>query len=65
MGYCRPVDPGAIVVTVGTDAEVRRTWALTPIGAQVANQMAMSSEDDALAMFNALLHAAEADTSPG
>ena len=36
---------------------------LTPQGAQVANQMAMSSEDDALAMFDALLDAAEADTS--
>ena len=28
---------------------------LTPKGAQVATQMAMSSEDDALAMFDALL----------
>jgi len=34
---------------------------LTAKGAQVATQMAMSSEDDAAAMFNALLYAAEAD----
>ena len=38
---------------------------LTPKGARVATQMAMSSEDDALAMFNALLDAAESDTSAG
>ena len=51
------------LLTVGTDAEGRETWALTPKGAQVATQMAMSSEDDALAMFDALLDAAEANTS--
>ena len=33
---------------------------LTPKGAQVARQMAMSSEADAFAMFNALLDAAAA-----
>jgi len=38
---------------------------LTPKGAQVARQIAMGSEDDALAMFSALLDAAEADTSVG
>ena len=38
---------------------------LTPTGAQVATQMAMSSEEDALAMFDALLDAAEADQSAG
>ena len=53
------------LLTVGTDAEGREMWTLSPKGAQIATQMAMSSEDDALAMFNALLHAAEADTSPG
>ena len=53
----------ADLLTVGTDAQGRETWALTPKGAQVATQMAMSSEDDALAMFDALLHAAAADTS--
>ena len=53
------------LLTVGTDAEGRETWTLSPKGAQIATQMAMSSEDDALAMFIALLHAAEADTSPG
>ena len=36
---------------------------LTPKGAQVARQMAMSSEDDAFAMFNALLDAADGDTT--
>ena len=53
------------LLTVGTDAEGRETWALTPKGAQVARQMAMSSEDAALAMFNGLLDAAAAGTSPG
>ena len=53
------------LLTVGTDAEGRETWALTPRGAQVATQMAMSSEEDAFAMFNALLDAAVAGTSPG
>ena len=47
------------LLTVGIDAQGRETWALTPKGAQVATQMAMSSEDDALAMFNALLDAAD------
>jgi hypothetical protein len=45
-------------LSVGTDAGGRETWALTPVGARVATQMAMSSKDDALAMFNALLDAA-------
>ena len=36
---------------------------LTPKGAQVATQMAMSSEDDVFAMFDALLDAAEADVA--
>jgi hypothetical protein len=44
----------ASLLTVGTDAQGRETWTLTPMGAQVANQMAMSSEDDAFAMFHAL-----------
>ena len=43
------------LLTVGTDTQGRETWALTPMGAQVAMQMAMSSEEDALAMFTALL----------
>jgi len=50
---------------VGTDAQGRETWALTPKGARVATQMAMSSEEDAFAMFDALLDAAEADQSAG
>jgi hypothetical protein len=37
---------------------------LTPKGAQVATQMAMGHEDDAAALLDALLDAAEADTSP-
>jgi hypothetical protein len=43
------------LVTVGTDAEGRETWTLTPQGAQVATQMAISSEDDAFALLDALL----------
>ena len=35
---------------------------LTPKGVQVARQMAMSSEDDAFAMFSALLDAADGET---
>ena len=37
---------------------------LTPKGAQVARQMAMSSEEDAFAMFDALLDAADGGTPP-
>jgi hypothetical protein len=47
------------LLTVGTDAQGRETWMLTPKGAQVATQMAMSHEDDAAAMLGALLDAAE------
>lgn len=36
---------------------------LTPKGVQVARQMAMSSEEDAFAMFTAVLDAAEGDAS--
>jgi hypothetical protein len=53
------------LLTVGTDAEGRETWTLTPMGARAARQMAMSSQDDAFAMLDALLDAAEADTSAG
>lgn len=49
------VDAG--LLTVGTDAEGYETWALTPKGAQVATQMAMSSGDDAAAMLDKLLDA--------
>jgi len=57
-------DPEAAgLLTVGFDAQGGETWTLTAKGAQVATQMAMSSEDDDLAMFTALLDAAEADTS--
>jgi len=40
-------------VTIGTDAEGEETWTLTAQGEQVANQMAMSSEDDAAALLEA------------
>ena len=43
------------LLTVGTDAAGRETWTLTPQGAQVATQMAISSEDDAFALLDALL----------
>jgi hypothetical protein len=35
------------LVTVGTNAHGAETWTLTPAGEQVANQMAMTPEDDA------------------
>ena len=47
------------LVTVGTDAEGQETWMLTPTGEQIALQMSMSSEDDAAALLDALLDAAE------
>ena len=49
------------ILTVGHDIEGRETWTLTPKYAQVARQMAMSSEEDAVAMFTEILDAAEAD----
>jgi hypothetical protein len=45
------------LVTIGTDAEGHETWTLTPQGAQVGRQMAMSAEDDALDLLTALLDA--------
>jgi hypothetical protein len=48
----------AALLTVGTDAQGRETWTLTPKGAQVATQMAMGHEDDAAALLDALLEAA-------
>ena len=42
------------LVTIGTD---RRTWTLTPAGEQVANQIAMSAEDDGVALLTTLLDA--------
>ena len=46
------------LVTIGTDADSRETWTLTPAGEQVANQIAMSAEDDGVALLTALLNAA-------
>jgi hypothetical protein len=46
-------------VTIGTDAEGEETWTLTPTGEQIALQLSMSSEDDAAALLEALLDAAE------
>jgi hypothetical protein len=46
------------LVTVGTDADGHETWTLTEMGAQLARQMSMSSEDDAAALLDALLEAA-------
>ena len=45
------------LLTIGTDAEGRETWTLTPTGEQVANQIAMSAEDDGVALLTALLDA--------
>jgi hypothetical protein len=43
------------LVTLGTDTDGVETWALTAMGEQVARQMAMSGEDDAAALLDALL----------
>ena len=47
------------LLTIGVDAKGRKTWALTPMGEQVANQMAMGAEDDAAALLDALLDAVD------
>jgi len=47
------------LLTIGTDAEGRGTWTLTPAGIQVARQLAMGDE----AAFNAILDAVEAGTT--
>ena len=43
------------LVTLGTDTDGVETWTLTAMGEQVARQMAMSGEDDAAALLDALL----------
>ncbi len=43
------------LVSVGRDRDGQETWALTALGEQVARQMAMSGEDDAAALLDALL----------
>lgn len=43
------------LVSVGHDADGQETWALTTLGEQVARQMAMSGEDDAATLLDALL----------
>jgi hypothetical protein len=48
----------AYQLTVGPDALGRETWTLTPIGAQLAAQMAMGHQDDAAALQDASLDAA-------
>ena len=52
---------GLLIQTVD---EGKPSLQLTPKGAQVARQMAMSSEEDAFAMFDALLDAADGGTPP-
>jgi hypothetical protein len=52
---------GSAGLLIETTEDGKPALQLTLKGAQVATQMAMSSEDDAAAMFNALLYAAEAD----
>jgi hypothetical protein len=69
----RPTDPeldaviaelvSAGLITVGTDAEGRETWTLTEMGVQVSNQMAMSGQDEGLALLEALLEDAEGGTA--
>jgi hypothetical protein len=67
----KPVDPeledilrplsaaGLVVITTDTDGADR--WTLTEQGTQVARQMVFSTEDDAAALFGALLEAAGED----
>ena len=50
---------GLLIQTVD---EGKPALQLTPKGAQVARQMALSSEDEAFEMFTALLDTAEGDT---
>ena len=45
------------VVTLGIDAEGHETWVLTPQSEQLVRQLAMSSEDDMVALLDALLAA--------
>ena len=47
---------------IETTEDGRPALQLTPKGAQVATQMAMGHEDDAAALLDALLDAAEAET---
>ena len=41
------------LLNTGVDAEGNETWTLTPMGKQVATQLALSSEDDAAALLDA------------
>jgi hypothetical protein len=51
------------LLTIGTDAESTVTWTLTHRGEQVARQMSVSSEDDALELLAALLDVTRAGTA--
>jgi hypothetical protein len=53
------------LLTIGRDAQGRESWTLTTIGSQLVRQMAMSSEDDAVAMLDALLEMCDADVTVG
>jgi hypothetical protein len=46
------------LVTISHDVDGNETWTLTPAGKQVADQIAMSAEDDGVALLTALLEAA-------
>jgi hypothetical protein len=50
---------------IETSEDGRPALQLTPKGAQVVRQMAMGHEDDAAALLDALLDAAEADPAAG
>jgi DNA-binding MarR family transcriptional regulator len=45
------------LIKTGVGADGNETWSLTPAGRQVANQLAMSSEQDAATLLSALLEA--------
>jgi hypothetical protein len=42
-------------VTIGTDADGNETRTLTPAGERLARQLAMSGEDDQLALLEGML----------
>ena len=53
------------LLTGGIHAEGRETWTLTPAGEQVGNQVAMSAEDDGVALLTTLLDAAQGGSASG
>ena len=57
MSDCRPTDEEKHDIIAELIAAGAETRTLTPTGVQVGHQLAMSSEDDAAALLDALLDA--------